>query len=171
MAEEKRNKEAIMNRKDSLKKEVGMARTTNKVAANIPPWILRTFLGPVIFLFYKNILMNVIIIPYVWFTYDFFLHFIYRNFQVIVYSISNFFARVFFIFIYFELATQAANDTNTSGDRTAISKEMTALQSIVCSNLFWTAPSAERWEETLVIAALIVSIRITGCCKMGGKHE
>ena len=33
MAEEKRNKEAIMN-KDSLKKEVGMARTTNKVAAN-----------------------------------------------------------------------------------------------------------------------------------------
>ncbi|MDE7308731.1 MAG: flagellin [Lachnospiraceae bacterium] len=28
-----------------------------------------------------------------------------------------------------ELATQAANDTNTSGDRTAISKEMTALQS------------------------------------------
>ena len=34
MAEEKRNKEAIMNRKDSLKKEVGMARTTNKVAAN-----------------------------------------------------------------------------------------------------------------------------------------
>ena len=34
MVEEKRNKEAIMNRKDSLKKEVGMARTTNKVAAN-----------------------------------------------------------------------------------------------------------------------------------------
>lgn len=34
MAEEKRNKEAIMNRKDSLKKEVGVARTTNKVAAN-----------------------------------------------------------------------------------------------------------------------------------------
>ena len=34
MVEEKRNKEAIMNRKDRLKKEVGMARTTNKVAAN-----------------------------------------------------------------------------------------------------------------------------------------
>ena len=34
MAEEKRNREAIMNRKDSLKKEVGMARATNKVAAN-----------------------------------------------------------------------------------------------------------------------------------------
>lgn len=34
MAEEKRNREAIMNRKDSLKKEVGVARATNKVAAN-----------------------------------------------------------------------------------------------------------------------------------------
>lgn len=34
MAEEKRNREAIMNRKDSLKKEVGVARATNKAAAN-----------------------------------------------------------------------------------------------------------------------------------------
>ena len=34
MAQEKRNKEAILNRKDSLKKEVAMARSTNKAAAN-----------------------------------------------------------------------------------------------------------------------------------------
>lgn len=34
MAEERRNRDAIMSRKDSLKKEIGMARTTNKVAAN-----------------------------------------------------------------------------------------------------------------------------------------
>lgn len=34
MAEENRNKEAIMNRKVSMKKEISMARNTNKVAAN-----------------------------------------------------------------------------------------------------------------------------------------
>lgn len=34
MAEELRNKETIMNRKDNLKKEVTMARTTNKIASN-----------------------------------------------------------------------------------------------------------------------------------------
>lgn len=34
MAEEKRNREVILGRKDSLKKEITMARTTNKAAAN-----------------------------------------------------------------------------------------------------------------------------------------
>lgn len=34
MAEENRNKDAIIKRKDSTKKEITMARTTNKVAAN-----------------------------------------------------------------------------------------------------------------------------------------
>lgn len=34
MAEEKRNQQAILNRKDSLKKEVQMKRATNKAAAN-----------------------------------------------------------------------------------------------------------------------------------------
>jgi hypothetical protein len=33
-AEEKRNKELIMNRKITIKKEIGMARTTNRTAAN-----------------------------------------------------------------------------------------------------------------------------------------
>lgn len=33
MAEEKRNRDVIMNRKDNLKKEIGMARASNKVAA------------------------------------------------------------------------------------------------------------------------------------------
>jgi hypothetical protein len=34
MAQENRNKEAIIQRKDSTKKQINMARTTNKVAAN-----------------------------------------------------------------------------------------------------------------------------------------
>lgn len=34
MAEEQRNRDVILSRKDSLKKEVTMARTTNKAAAN-----------------------------------------------------------------------------------------------------------------------------------------
>jgi hypothetical protein len=33
-AEEKRNRELIMNRKITIKKEIGMARTTNRTAAN-----------------------------------------------------------------------------------------------------------------------------------------